>query len=579
MDQKRVRILRVGIFVAIFAIVIRLFCIQILDHDAYVAKAAEEHVSEDVILAERGEIYMMDGQEAVPVVLNSTVFTVIFDPMVVNEEKTKEVLQKYAKDNLVENFEDGFKNKESRYFVAARNVNYTNAKKIEEAGLIGVSFEKRGKRVYVEGEMASQALGFVNSDGAGQYGVEGALNEKLSGTNGRLKSVRDVNGVALSIGEDNIKTPAVDGEDIVLSIDRNIQTKVEKILKEYLDKSAATNASAVVIDPQTGKVLAMANLPNYNPADFGNVKDAGAYQNNVLEGPYEAASVCKIFSFASAIDLGLMTPETTFVNTDSMTVDTLTFRNAYRGLLGTLTMQDAFNYSLNTGSATALKLMSGGGEINESGRQKLYDYYKKFRLGQYTGIELFEIPGLVPTPNEYDYTMNFTYANMTFGQGMNVTEMQIAAAVAGVVNGGYYHVPTIVEGKMVNGELVRDMSDRGGEQIVKVETSEMMKGMMYGQRSSRRTSGVDKPGYYIGGKTGTGQVVQADGSYSDASYEGEMIGSYVGFGGTEGEKPRYVAMVKAWGAGKYIDGLADAEPLFDQISNYLIDYLKIPPKV
>lgn len=578
MDKKRIRILRIGLALAVVAIAVRLFWIQIIQHDEYVAKAAEEHVSENVIEAERGEIYMMDGQEVVPVVLNETVYSVIFDPLMVNEEKAKEVLEKYAKDKLVAKWEDVFSNKMMRYYVVARNVNYEMAKKIQEEELSGVSFEKGTKRVYVEGEMASGVLGFVNADGEGQYGVEGAFNEELSGVNGTLKAVRDASGVALSIGEDNVEIPAVDGKDVVLTIDRNIETNVEKILSGYINgKTEATNASAVVLDPQSGKVLAMANVPTYNPADYGNVKDIRSYMNNVTEVAYEPASVCKTFTFAAAIDLGVMTAGTLYNNTGKMTVDTLTFENAWKGQYGTISMQTAFDYSLNTGSATALMLI-GGGSFNEGGRQKLYDYYQKFGLGQYTGIELFESAGFVPGPNAYDYTMDFTYANTTFGQGMNLTMLQVAAGVASVINGGNYYEPTIVAGEIKDEGFVEAEPKAAVRKTISEETSAAMRAMMWGTRNTKRLQGVDKAGYYIGGKTGTGQVVQEDGSYSEATAQGETVGGYVGFGGTEGELPRYVVMIKLWGDGIHIGG-EQVVPVFDEINEYLLNYLKIQPKV
>ena len=366
---------------------------------------------------------------------------------------------------------------------------------------------------------------------------------------------------------------------MVLSIDRNVQTRVEGILSNHVQNSSATNASAVVMNPRSGEVLAMANVPNYDPAKYMEIEDANLFRNGVVDEPYEAASVCKTFTFATAIDLGVMNAGTTYYNSGSMTIDGLTFQNAYQGLYGTITMQQALNYSLNTGSTTALILISGG-EINQAGRERLYDYYQKFGLGKETGIELYESTGFVPSPNEYDWTMNFTYANTTFGQGMNLTMMQIASAFSGIVNNGVYHTPSILAGKMVNGKFVKN-EKAGNEtrQVVSESTSAQMRDMLYGTRSSKRLYGIDKPGYFIGGKTGTWQVVQDDGSYSEATMAGETIASYVGFGGTEGELPEYVVMVKIWGEGQHLEGEKNAMPIFDDISNYLIDYLKIRPKV
>jgi cell division protein FtsI/penicillin-binding protein 2 len=223
-----------------------------------------------------------------------------------------------------------------------------------------------------------------------------------------------------------------------------------------------------------------------------------------------------------------------------------------------------------------LKLISGG-NFTQDGRQKLYDYYyNRFGLGEYTGVELYEVPGHVPAPDEYDYTMDYTYANLTFGQGLNVTMVQVAAAVSSIVNGGFYYEPTVLAGKMVNGEFVPAESKNYVRKTVSETTSNTMRAMLYGTRNSRRLYGIDKAGYYVGGKTGTAQVIQKDGKYSDAM--GETIASYVGFGGTEGELPEYLIMVKIWGEGKHLEGERDAMPLFDSISNYLQTYLKIKPK-
>lgn len=578
-EKRKVRFLKGCLIVATAVIIGRLFQIQILDYDKYVALAKAEHVSENVIDAKRGEIYMMDGNEPVKIVMSETVFTVIFDPLLVDETEAPKVLEEYAKDKIVVDFKDVFSDKTRRYYVVAKNVEYSEAKKIEEAGLIGVSFEKTTKRVYPEGELGSQLLGFVNADGVGQYGIEGAFNEKLSGTDGSLKAVRDVNGIALSIGDDNVETPAVDGGDVVVTIDRNIQARVEQILQKKVDESDATNASAIVMDPRNGQVMAMANVPNYDPSDYGNVRSADDYKNYVLEEAFEPASICKAFTFAAGVDKGLIDRWTPFVAANSIIVDETVIESADKTFNGvTIDMQTAFAYSLNVGSVTILEKI-GNGEINREAREILYDYFKKLGLTDYTGIELFEVPGFVPTPEQYDYAMNLVYATLTFGQGMNLTMLQVAAAYAAIINGGNYFTPTIIAGEFgEDGEFVRAEKRKPTRTgIISEEASEEMRAFFYRNRMYRREAGVDKPGYYIGGKTGTGQVVLADGSYSDG--EVESLATYVGFGGTEGEEARYLVMVKVWGAGHHFGGDADAQPLFDEISNFLLSYLKIRPNV
>lgn len=579
--QKRLRILKICLWVAVGVIAVRLFQVQILQHGEWVAKAEAQHTLENVIHAKRGEIYMMDDGEPTAVVMNETVYTIIVDPMLTNEEKAKEVVEKYAKEYITADWKDVFANKTLRYYIVAKNVPRTNAKEIEKELVAGMWFQSNNKRVYAEGEMASELLGFVNADGIGQYGVEGSLNKSLSGTDGLLKTVADVNNVALSIGDDNIRVPAVDGENVVLTVDRNIQIKVEQVMAEKLKNSTATNGSVLVMDPRNGKILAMANLPNYNPADYGNVKNADAYKNYVLEA-YEPASVFKVFAFATAIDNGVMTPETTYVNTGTTTIDGFTIQNSDPNFRrGTITMQTALTYSLNTGSIQALRLLGGSStEITKEGREKLFDYYyNHFGLGKFTGVELMESDGLISDPNE-GWARDLTYANMTFGQGLNVTMLQVAAAFSSIVNGGDFYTPTIVAGKMVDGEFVKAEQKPAERKTVSSETSATMRQMLYEIRSSRRTRGIDRWGYYVGGKTGTGQVIiqREDGTWGYSDSLEEVVATYLGFGGANGDLPEYVIMVKMWGEGRYVDTQTECLPVFDSISNYLQDYLKIKPK-
>ena len=309
----------------------KLFTIQIVEHEDWSAKAAAQQTLQNVLPAKRGEIYMMDGAEPSPVVLNATVYTVIVDPMLADQKEISEKLTAIMGDKQIAKWDDVFANRARRYYIVGKNVERSAAEKIAEADFDGVWLQANTRRVYPEGTLGSTVLGFVNNDGLGQYGVEGALNETLAGKNGLLKTVKDINNVALSIGDDNVKIPAVDGENVVLTIDKSIQRNVEKIIEEQTHVVGFANISALVMDPNNGRVLAMANYPGYDPANFGRVKSAADYINHVVEDPYEPASVCKTFAFATGIDYGVMTPETTFYNTGSTTVDDWPISNAEQG--------------------------------------------------------------------------------------------------------------------------------------------------------------------------------------------------------------------------------------------------------
>ena len=558
--------------VAVAVILVRLFVIQIVEHDAWVARAEEEHIVQSKIKATRGEIYMMDGDEPSLAVMNETVWTVVVDPMVADEEKVSKTIDAVAKDKKVAEWKDVFADKTRRYYVVAKGVKRDVIEKIREAELAGVWYSKNNARVYAEGQMASSLLGFVNADGEGQYGVEGALNDELKGEDGVLKTVTDVNNVALSIGNDNVRVPAKNGKNVVLSIDKNVQYQLEKVLQHGLERSGTAHAAGIVMNPKNGEVWAMANLPTYDATNYASVEDATVFVNVPLESAYEPGSMCKTFSFAAAIDQGKMTPETTYNNAGFLVVDNWTISNAYKGQLGTITMQTGLNYSLNTSSMTALMLLGGDpSRITQRGKELLYEYYyDKFGLGQYTGIELFESPGYVTKPTDED-AYNSRFANMTFGQGLNVTMMQIAAAFSAVINGGEYYKPTIVAGEVTeNGEFKYQDSPEPVRQAISSETSATMRQMLYGTRVGNRLRGEDRSGYVIGGKTGTSQGIK-DGAYTFD----ETVGNYVGFGGAEGELPEYVIMVKIWGEGLKMEGEKDAMPIFNEMNDYMIDYLKI----
>ena len=576
--RHRLKLLQGVVIVALAIIAVRLFVIQIIEHDHWVAKADEEHTILETITARRGEIYMMDKNEPVAAVLNQTKYQIIIDPAVTDKETAKQVLEDYAKDYAAVDLEEVYNTEGLRYSIIAKDVPRDVIEKINEQEIDNVWFKKSNQRVYPEGNLGSTILGFVNADGLGQYGVEGSLNDLLSGKDGTIKSTADVNKVALSIGDDNVKIPAEDGKNLVLSVDRGLERGVEEIAEKHINNTAATHASVLVMDPNNGQVLAMANLPNYDPSNYGNVTDASAYLNQITEVPYEPASVCKSFAFSAAINEGVMTPDTTYFNQGSETIDGWEIKNAEQrsSLYGTINMRTALYWSLNTGSIYALKLLGGNpNQITQQGREKLYDYYhNKFRLGQPTGIELIEAEGFIPDPNE-GWGRDSVYANMTFGQNLGITMIQTASAYSAVVNGGTYHTPSIIKGELIDDKItpLKSNEPKVEDKILSDETSAMMREMSVNNRDYKVKAGIDRPGYSIGGKSGTAQVIK-DGAYDDTM--SETVGTYIGFIAPNGEMPKYVIMVKMLGEGQYLDGQI-ASGLFDDVSNYVIDYLKIKP--
>lgn len=563
-------------FLVFGLIAIQLFRLQVLNHKLYATKANQQQIMKSTIFAKRGEIYFLDGDTPVPIVMNKKTYTISIDPSLVvkkREEITKKIDEMVGNYRTKASWDEVFADPERKYFVVAKDVPYAETNNLKNADLTGVYEQEATTRVYPEGEMAAQVLGFVNQDGEGQYGVEGSLNKELTGENGLLKTVKDSNNVPLTIGNENVKIPAKDGKNLVLTIDRNIQKKAEEAVDEVTKKFNITYGSAIVMNPATGQILAMAGKPGYNPAEYAKVTDAKVFQTDATMNAFNPASVCKTFAIAAAIDSGVMTPETTYYNTDRLVIDGWPIENAIKGHTGEINMQTVLTYSLNTGSIQALKLLGGSAsEITYQGKEKLYDYYhNRFNLGKYTGIELPETKGSIVPPNDIDAT-DARYANMTFGQSLDLSIIQVASAFSAVVNGGEYYRPTLIAGEMKDGKFVRtELAKADHDALNKNDTSRTMRQMLHtGRLVFPNVKGYDED-YYVGGKTGTAQTVK-NGKYSFD----ETIGTYVGFGAKSLEEtPDYVIMTKVWSDNRKLDGGMDAKPIFDEISKYMINYNKV----
>ena len=568
--RSRASIMALGIISAFAIIIVRLFWLQVLNAQKYKALANNEQMKQYEIPASRGLIYVMNGNKTSKLVMNETVYTLFIDPQEYNKNKKDEIintLKQVAGGNLVSGFEKLF-DKNNRYQVLGRKLSRTQAEKIKEKKYSGIGFTPETRRVYPEGALASQILGFVNSSG-GNYGVEASLNKQLTGKNGTLKTTTDVFGNSLMIGSNDVDIPAQNGENIVLSIDRNIQAKTEKVLKTKMGEFGIKNGSAVVIDPSNGKVLAMANYPTYDPANYGAVKNAGDFNNNVTMMPFENGSVIKALTMAMGVNEGVASADGTYYNADKVKIEDRTIKNAVLGHTGQITFQTAINYSLNTGMVEIAKRL-GNGTINKTARNKMYEYYHdRFGLGKETGIEVSESTGIVIPPDSAEGNA-VRYSNMSFGQGMDTTMLQTATAFSSIVNGGTLYQPSLITGTVdFSGNIKKKDSVVRNTNSISSDASKQMRDILIKARKSVNPP-KDLPGYRIGGKTGTSETL-VNGKY----VENQTIGSYVGFGGNN--SPKFVIMVSVWSEGKNIQGNIHAQPIFTEISNWLLNYLEVKP--
>jgi cell division protein FtsI/penicillin-binding protein 2 len=557
---------------------VRLFYLQVIRYDYYHRIALSDQLKQYEIPAKRGIIKAHQGDSVVPIVLNQKLYTVYADPTIVKDAgKAAEALASSLGGSSAD-FEKKLKTKDTRYVILARRATADQQKQILQHKYPGIGAQEQSYRTYVDGSLASQLLGFVNNDGKGVYGVEQALNKQLSGTPGQLRAVTDINGVPLAANTGNTLQEPQAGSDFVLTIDTGMQKQLEGILQEGLKSAKSDSGSALIMDPHTGAVKAMANWPTYDPAHYGDVDNPDAFNNAAVSSPLEVGSVMKTLTMAAALNQGVVKANTTYYDPASWTIDGFKITNIEEdGGAGVKDMKGLLNLSLNTGATWLLMQMGGHGEqITPKGRDIWHEYMTdRYMFGKPTGIEQgYEADGLVPDPNE-GYGRDLTYANTAFGQAMTATPLQMGAALSTVINGGTYFKPTLVDQTISSDGKVsphKPEAVKGGLFSQQV-ANDLQSMMQYTVEQHFFKPGFDLNKYSVGGKTGTAQIAKKGGGYE----ENEFNGTYMGYVG--GNTPQYVIVVyvnKPKVAG--YAGTQAAQPIFGSLAHMLIDDFGVTPK-
>ncbi|MEO6513512.1 MAG: penicillin-binding protein 2 [Candidatus Saccharimonadales bacterium] len=579
-DARAVMRLRVWYAALIFVLAVfgvRLFYVQIIRYDHYKKAALSDQLKQYDIPASRGIISVHEANTTVPIVLNQQLYTLFADPVYI--KKPTEAADKVARaiGGNADKYESLMRTKDSRYVILAKKLTEAQHKKIVSLKLAGVGTQEQDYRTYPQGTMAAQLLGFVSNDGAGEYGLEQALNAQLKGVPGQLKAITDVNGVPLAASKNNTQTQPVAGDDLLLTLDLSIQQQTEALLKKGVEHSKATSGSAVVLDPYTGAVKAMANYPTYDPSNYGNVEDASLFNNQAVTHPIEVGSIMKSLTTAAALDSGAVRANQTYYDPAHFTVDDFNITNIEEdGGAGTRSIADILNLSLNTGATWELMQM-GGGDINAKARNTWYNYLTNHYLfGKTTGIEQgYEATGYIPSPKNNGAGINLTYANTAFGQAMTATPIQMAGALSAVVNGGTYYRPHLVDSATdANGKTTTKAPEAVKRGIVSAQVTRDIIPLLQNVVDKHNFDrSFDQSKYMVGGKTGTAQVAKPEGGYSDSLFNG----TYMGFVG--GDKAQYVIVVfmQHPTIGGYA-GTAAAQPVFGDIAHMLIDNSYVAPR-
>ncbi len=569
-----------GVLILFIVIIIgRLFYLQIIRHDYYKQQAYADQLKQYAIEPQRGIIQAHEGGQIVPLVLDQELYTLYADPtMVKNAKSDAEKLAAITGGNTNDYYKL-MKTPHTRYAVLAHRLSKDQSDKIIRLKLAGVGTQGQSYRTYPQGSLASQLLGFVNNDGKGTYGVEQALEQRLAGKPGMLKAITDAGGVPLVASKDNIDVAPTPGDNVVLTIDLGMQKQLESILQQGLKDDKSSSGSALIMDPNTGAVKAVANFPTYDPSQYYNVSDPSVFNNAAVSSPLEVGSIMKTLTTSAALDMGVIQPNTAFDDPGQWLIDGhyITDIEEDRGIAHP-SIEDVLNYSLNTG-ATWMLMQMGGGQINKQARERWHDYMTNhFQLGKLTGIEQgYEAPGYIPDPNHGD-ALNLTFANTAFGQAMTATPLQMAAAISSVINGGTYYQPRLVDEVISSSGKVKVEPPKVVKRnVVSPSVGSNIQSLMEGVVQGHLLAGYSylrfPPSYIVGGKTGTAQIAKPSGGY----YDDKFNGTYLGFVG--GDKPQYVIIVRVNDPHKPGYAGADAaQPIFAQLAHMLINNFNVTPK-
>ena len=577
---KRVRIWYGLMLLVLLIFAARLFYVQIIHYNYYRAAALSDQLKQYQVPASRGIIEAHDGGATLPIVLNQQLYTLYADPVYIKnaDQAAAKITPIIGGDPAT--YAGQMKTKGTRYVILAKKLTPDQQAKITGLKMPGLGTQAQDYRTYPQGSLASQVLGFVNNDGQGNYGIEQALDQQLKGTPGQLKAITDANGVPLAATKGNVETPPTNGKDVVLTLNLPMQAQMEQILQAEYQKTKSKGLSAVIMDPNTGQIKAMANYPTYDPTNYQSVSDSKLYQNAAVTNAIEPGSTMKVMTTAAALDQGVIQPDTTFYDPAHWIVDGFNITDIEEdGGPRQQSIPSLLNLSLNTG-ATWLLMQMGGGQINTKARNAWYDYMTNhYRLGQPTGVEQgYEANFQVPKPQDNGAGIDLTYAETSFGQGLQMTALQMAATDSSILNGGTYYKPYLVDQTIAaNGQTSTTKPKVLERNVVSPKVSQEMIPLMEYVVQQHLAEGFSylnfSPAYIVGGKTGTAQIAQPGGTY----YADKFNGTYIGFVG--GNKPQYVIVVfniepaVAGYAGSY-----GGQPVFADLAHMLIDNSYVTPK-
>ena len=539
------------VFLLIFSFAIaRAFWLQGVRGGALRAEAHGQQVTEVTIPGQRGRILDRNGKV---LAASEDAADVIATPYQVKNPAQAamdlhEVLGMPTTD-LLEPLQD----RGSGFAYLARKVGADEAARVEKLNIAGISTVPTSRRLYPQGELASQVIGAVGSENQGLTGLEEAQNEVLGGANGEQDVIHDALGRPIRM---DTVTPASVGEDIQITLDAAIQARTEEALAKAGEHFEAQGATAIVMNANTSEILAMANWPGYDPSNLEEASDE-QLQNRATGFTYEPGSTFKAFTVAAALEDEVVTPETNFYLPSEIQVADREIGEAHERPPIDATVSEILAQSSNVG-AVRIGLAEGADRFSR--------WINNFGFGRVTGLDYpGEERGIVPERDQYSGS---TMGNLPIGQGLAVTPLQMATGYAAIANGGIMRKPSLIS--TVGGQP----TDGEGEEsrVLSQRTAGQLRNMLEGVLEPGGTaSSVSVPGYVLAGKTGTAQKV-VGGTYS----EDEYVASFVGF--APAQRPKLLVAVVVDEPLYVHTGGEVAAPVFGEIAEFALPYLGVSPR-
>ncbi|NUQ37091.1 MAG: penicillin-binding protein 2 [Caldilineales bacterium] len=557
---NRILIVLIGFGLMGLVLVAQLVRYQALGKRYQVLSGSAAAATVDPLLP-RGGIFDRNGN---PLALDSYAYEIKAAPKEIAEKDLPAVARRVAP--LVGKSESALlaeleAHKTSPYLVLHAGAGPEVGEEILSWGVYTVTSTPKPVRYYPEGYLFAHGLGFVNRERVGFYGLEGRFDGFLraSTTTTRWQAAPQPHGAAAAALPDSPFLPTFVQQDLILTIDRVIQHMAEETLRAAIAEYKAEGGTVIILSAADHSLLAMASAPDFNPNDYGNVADIEVFVNPAISKLYEPGSVFKLVTFAAALEHGVITPQSTFLDEDEFVYGERVIQNWDKKGRGEVTATEALVQSLNV---TTAKIAV------EVGRDAFYKMVRRFGFGQITGVELFgEAPGIVKMPGKgswypADLAMN------SFGQGISVTPLQMANAVAAIAADGVLYRPHLLH-QMIDGEKVTTVEPQPISRAISAETAATLTAMMV--EAAANTPTVALPGYAIAGKSGTAQIPLPDQGYVDDL----TITSFAGF--FPADDPQFVILVKLVRPQNSRWATWNAGALFQTIVRHLIQLHSIPP--